>query len=636
VEQGGALSGWNVIGFDRHVWDLILVKQHGFPPIEGSKWLDSIHLASMANMPRSLDKCASALNVPYVGDLKDSARIKRITNKNKSPWMKLEDAQWLLQRCQQDVLMEADIYGKLPPWPQVTPWKRIREIDRRINDRGVMLDLPLVHGLQEMCVQETKELNLEMARITKDEVGVISKVEDLKRWLLKNGVPVPHKGDRVGGEKEEGDEDDEEDRSDSPYRLRTKDIESLLARNGSDFYFEPHVERALEIRRAAAKASTKKLIRMIESADPNDWRVRNVKVLGGAQATMRWSSSLVQLDNLPREVLDMGDFEDARKLALARDIDAIRDRDWRPNGKNEGERLSILQFASMLLRRLLMVPDGDVMPYADLSQIEARLTVWMSGEHHVTEAFRANKDVYKMQAASAFGCRPEDILDDSLERQIGKVMRLFLGFLAGVNAFIPAAMNAGVRLSTARAGELVKGFRATNPTIVELGDNMDDAAISAITTPRREFPIPPLNLAAYYYDGTCLYLKLPSGRAIRYWRPRLQPGKWQDGSPKKKPDLTALAIKGKAVYRRTLWRGLKIENMIQGMGADILGEGLLNLEDAGLPVIAHVHDAAASQVSNHDHGDLKSNFVAAMTGIDKRTYPGFPIAAKASVNQRFG
>jgi DNA polymerase len=332
----------------------------------------------------------------------------------------------------------------------------------------------------------------------------------------------------------------------------------------------------------------------------------------------------------------MGDFEDARKLALARDMDAIRDRYWRPNGKNEGERLSILQFASKLLRRLLMVPDGDVMPYADYSQIEARLTAWMAGEHRLTEAFRAGKDVYKMQAAASFNCRPEDILDDSVERQIGKAQVLFLGFLGGVNAFIPAAMNYGIRLSTARAAELVKSFREANQNIVAFGNNMIDAAISAITTPYREFPVAPLYLLAYYYDGSCLYLKLPSGRALRYWRPRLQEGKWPDGSPKKKPDITALAIKGKAVYRRVIWPGLAVENAIQSMGADILGEGIVSLEDAGLPVIAHVHDAAASQVPNHDHGDLKSNFVAAMTGIDKRTYPGFPIAAKASVNQRFG
>src|ERR1700679_3416787 len=34
VGVGGSLSGWNVIGFDRLVYERILVARHGFPPID--------------------------------------------------------------------------------------------------------------------------------------------------------------------------------------------------------------------------------------------------------------------------------------------------------------------------------------------------------------------------------------------------------------------------------------------------------------------------------------------------------------------------------------------------------------------------------------------------------------------------
>jgi len=38
-----------------------------------------MHLAAAANLPRSLDSCAKAVGVPHDTDLKDSNRIRRIT-----------------------------------------------------------------------------------------------------------------------------------------------------------------------------------------------------------------------------------------------------------------------------------------------------------------------------------------------------------------------------------------------------------------------------------------------------------------------------------------------------------------------------------------------------------------------------
>jgi DNA polymerase len=137
-------------------------------------------------------------------------------------------------------------------------------------------------------------------------------------------------------------------------------------------------------------------------------------------------------------------------------------------------------------------------------------------------------------------------------------------------------------------------------------------------------------------QGSALCCELPSGRKLRYWAPRLQQGYWEDGTPKRQPDLTVLFNKGRAIFRRTLWRGLAVENVVQAIAADMLAYALQNLDDAGIDTVLHVHDSAAAEVDEDRAEERLPIFKQAMLAIPSNTYAGLPMAVSADISARFG
>lgn len=304
---GGRLTGWNVIGFDRLVFRRILTRQHGFPEIPDDAWHDSMHMAAAANLPRSLDGCATAVGLGFEANLKDNNRIRRITNAAKTAMPApvrtiltyperfdpklVEDLQWLAARCVQDVVLEEANMARLPGWPQVRPWLHMPAIDRGINDRGVLMDRALVEGMANAAEFEKTRLSREIAKLTNHQVPAVTNIEKLKTWLIGCGVQLPLKEEKKKpGHIDEGDAqilaDDSEDESsekESSYRLRKNDIADLLARTD----VPEHCRLALAIRAEAAKSSVAKLNRMLTMAGPDD-RLNGIFILGGGQQTLRF------------------------------------------------------------------------------------------------------------------------------------------------------------------------------------------------------------------------------------------------------------------------------------------------------------------------------------------------------------
>ena len=685
VVSGGLLSGWNVIGFDRLVYERILVPRHGFPPIDSDAWKDSMHLAAAANLPRSLDGCAKAVGVEHQADLKDSNRIRRVTDAKRTPIPApvaeildnpdrfdkklVEDLQWLADRCVQDVAMEEGVLVRLPAWPDTHPWRYMPAIDRRINDRGVMIDLPLVHGLANAAALETARLDVELAQITKDAVPRITNIESLKKWLIGRGVELPKSEDKnrdqsrdtqsiaLGDDGHDLDDEDEARGSTaSPWRLRKNDIADLLARDD----LPDDCRAALYIRIEAAKASARKLKSMLNYMG-DDSRMHGLLQLFGAQATGRWSSGGPQIHNMVRDAFAK-DYENiARQNGLdfkkdkarvkqiaaqalytaiqagrSGDPDLIRSLYETERTDLQGRKRieGVLPWVSRMMRRTICAPAGSLLLNGDFANIQARLPVWIAGQEETVQAFARGEDLYRVQASPIYGIPPEEL--SSEQRQIGKVMRLFLGFGAGVNAFIPACMIYGIVISHDNATRSVSIFRETNKPLVDFWDYNLNCAIAAVQYPGREFPVPPKYMIAWFMQGDCLCMRLPSGRIMRYWQPRLTQGYWSDGTPKRNLELTVLVMKGgKAVLRRSLWRGLAMQNLICAMEADIMGCALANMDAAGIPVVLHVHDNAAAEAREEEAERLLPAFKQCMLDMPAWT-AGLPVAVDADASARFG
>jgi DNA polymerase bacteriophage-type len=676
IANGGLMTGWNCIQFDRIAWKLLLVPL-GFPEVPDDNWRDSMHLAAAANLPRSLDGCAKAVGLQFENDLKDKQRIKRVTNAIKTPIPDkvrtilteperfdprlVEDLRWLADRCVQDVELEEQNLARLPPWPDMHPWLAMPAIDRRINDRGVLIDVPLVQGMARAAALETSRLDGEMARLTGEAVARTSTVDQLKKWLVTRGVDVPRKDGRTAEDAEQldlGDESDDGPESEtekgSPYRLRKNDIANLLAGDLPD-----DCRAALYMRIEAAKASARKLTKMLTVADGRGI-IQNAFTLMGAQATGRFAHPGPQLGNMVRDAFAK-DYEaiaeknglDPKKdkaavkrlasqmLATAVEVgrtgdpDLIRTMYEAPRKDLQGRvRIEgVLPWISRMSRRTIAAPRGQVLLNGDFSNIQARIPVWLAGQQETVDAFARGEDLYRRQASLVYGLPPEQL--SSEQRQIGKVMTLFLGFGAGVNAFIPAAMIYGISVPREQGIMFVNLFRDTNKPLVNFWDANLAAAVAAVQNPGQQFWVPPTGLISWFTYGDCLCCMLPSGRLLHYWRPRLSQGYWENGTPKRTLDLVVDFVKGPFVFRRALWRGICIQNLCCAIEADLLCGALVNMDRMDLPVRIHVHDSASATADEDRAEALLPRFKTAM--LDQPSYyRGLPIAADVDISARFG
>lgn len=168
--------------------------------------------------------------------------------------------------CLQDVEVERQLYNRLL---QLSPDEQeIWKLDRRINDRGVKVDLEAVRGAIKLVESESERLDRRMREATSDHVATCSAVDQLTAWLNRRGIQVTSV-----------------DKSAISTLLEKPDL-------GDD------IRQALLLRQEAAKSSTAKLDAMLRGVC-EDGRLRGMFQYHGA-GTGRWAGRRVQLQNLPR------------------------------------------------------------------------------------------------------------------------------------------------------------------------------------------------------------------------------------------------------------------------------------------------------------------------------------------------
>jgi DNA polymerase len=126
-------------------------------------------------------------------------------------------------------------------------------------------------------------------------------------------------------------------------------------------------------------------------------------------------------------------------------------------------------------------------------------------------------------------------------RARGKVAELALGFGAGTDGLIRmGAIREG--LTQDELQPIVDRWRAASPNIVKLWHHDAAAAKKAIATKQAQ---PVSKGATYCMDGPFLQLRLPSGRSVRYLRPRMR-----GRNPAKSPPLCSRCPGGNGTKSR--------------------------------------------------------------------------------------
>ena len=350
----------------------------------------------------------------------------------------------------------------------------------------------------------------------------------------------------------------------------------------------------------------------------------------GASQSGRYSSKGCQVHNFPRNT--MSDPVECR----ADFIDGIIPEDIR-----EYWQLPIMDILSRMLRPALVPEDGAGYLVSDWSAIEGRVGPWLadspSGEKKL-DIYRRGDDPYVIAAQAIYGS--EEI--DGDRRQVGKVAELALGFGGGAGAFLGMGRNYGITMGKDQANHIKDKWRLANPWAVQMWAGCEAAAMAALQRPGQRYNVGRLSYFAaerVLVGEKTLFCELPCGRLLTYPDARIgmRPTPWGEMVP----GISALraAWTPKATEREwpraDLWGGLLVENAVQGTAASLLRDALRQCQEAGLPVVLHVHDEIVAEVPQ-DQINNWSSVLHTIMNVAPDWAPGLPLQAEVDHVERFG
>ncbi|MEE8518895.1 MAG: DNA polymerase, partial [Dehalococcoidia bacterium] len=587
ITRGGEVRAWNA-QFERVMWHYIMHHRYGFPQMMRAQIYDTAADAAALALPRGLGKAAVVLGLPIEKDDKGYRLMMQMAKprkprKNEDPdaliwWDDEERRERLYAYCKQDVEVERAILARLR---KLSPdERRVYLLDQEMNDRGVLLDMPLVRASQVIVAEGMKRANKELDAVTDGGVSSVTKIKDLTRWLQHRGLDVDN--------------------------VRKDTLRDLLEGDG----LPEDVRRALEIRRDSGKTSTAKLTSMEHAACPDD-RARGLLLYHGA-STGRWSGKLVQPQNFPRPTVkcdpacarvldkeagcDCGGIERFIRDVMAGRYDDI-DAGYPP----------IVVVSSLLRSMLRAAPDHRFMA-GDFAQIEARVLAWIAGQDDLVADFAAGAKIYEEMAAFIYGVPVEEIENPSERRQIGKGAILGGGFQMGGDRFAEQVqqqtgivLDRGfrgvldkkgnpVRTEPDQAADAIGAYRTKNHRIRDFWPEINAAAMRAVLDPGSVHTVGRNDCIRYVVRGQFLWCQLPSGRFLAYSLPDIREKAVPWGGTKATLSYMGVNSLTNQWVRHYTYGGHLTENVVQAMARDLIAGATLRLNDAGYRPILTVHD----------------------------------------------
>jgi len=288
------------------------------------------------------------------------------------------------------------------------------------------------------------------------------------------------------------------------------------------------------------------------------------------------------------------------------------------------------------IRKLFIPRRGRKMIVSDLSQIEARVLLWLVGDFKTLELVAAGKSPYQAHAEATMGWRGGDLKREDKELYaLAKARVLGLGYGCGWKKFITVAqIMAGLDITKgdpefeevydekgmpkqicgygANSRRIVKEYRAQNPLIAS-----NDKISPGIWRK--------LGSVFKVSEGGTFEMTLPSGRVMRYpgVRRECRMVRDEDTGKLERRWVTTAMIGDR---RFPLYGGLLTENLVQATSRDVFGEHLLNLQNTpGIDTLFSSHDEAICEV---DAG-VTAREVQETMSIAPEWAPGLPLAAEA-------
>ena len=575
--------------FEFEVWNACMVGGATYlhlDPLTPERMRCTAAMARRAAIPHALGKCAEYLGLAQKKDNRGTYLIQKLSIPQKPDknhpniWRRHPSDDPALFRemlayCAQDVRTEMEIQKALHLFDLGGFVHEVFVHDLIINAAGFPVDLDVLHRAQRMVEDEVAAATTKFQELTgfnPTQTGV------LLPWLREHG----YQGDDLRAGTMDGELDD--------WHPMTSDLDEVA-------------KQALELRRATSYAAVKKIKSMIALAGPDDNRVRGTLFYHGA-TTGRWSSKLVQQQNFKRS---SDESEQAFRLLRSGATSEMMDLMHGP----------VLETLAGSIRHF--INDGDEpLDSVDYSAIEARIVCWLAGQEDALQEYRDDVDRYKTMAGRIYRIDPSTV--DKKMRFLGKQSVLGCGYGMGANKFQATCASYGETISAELAELAVTTFRSTHKQVVALWYSLERACKNAVNAPGQKFQ------AGKHLSAFCgtvagklfLFVRLPSGRMLSYPEPRIISDR-----------LTFHGqIAGKAIWGRVeTYGGKLVENVTQGVAADVMGVGTINATKAGHQIVMLVHDEAV-RVTRGSNLTLE-HFIKCLTTMPAWA-DGLPLAAEGN------
>lgn len=512
-------------------------------PMPPAQWDCTMIRAARLGLPLSLSACGEVLDVAQKkmkegNDLiryfsKPNARTKKRNMPESAP----DKWKTFIRYCIRDVEVEQQIRKRVSVYQVTDTERKAWIVDQIINDRGVLCDTDMAQSASALFDDYQARITQEAVALS--DINNPKSVAQLKTYLQeKTGMEVS--------------------------TLNKDTVSKIISQTDN-----PEVKRVLQIRQELGKTSVMKYKAMLACAC-EDNRIRGLLQFYGANRTGRFAGRLVQMQNLPQNHIP--DIDYARQIVKKQMLNEI-----------ELEYGNTPQVLSELIRTAFIARAGCVFHVCDYSAIEARVIAWLAGEQWVLDTFNAGGDIYCATASKMFGVKVEKNGENSELRKYGKVASLACGYGGGVEAFKKMG-GEKLGLSESEMHNNVTDWRNANPRIVRLWKHVEQAAKTAIDD--TAYPIEKGLQFVRKWGGVSI--RLPSGRELFYPRMRYNAS----------GRLCYEGVNQTTKKWETLetYGGKLTENIVQAIARDCLVETILRIEEAGLPIVFHVHDEVVVEV----------------------------------------
>jgi DNA polymerase bacteriophage-type len=470
----------------------------------------------------------------------------------------------------------------LPDMPQAL-WNTWA-VTAKINERGLAVDVQSAERMDAAHEAEMKNLEGKLSEETDGAVTTTAQSKRFLKYLRLKGLTL----DCVD---------------------RQAVIEAL--QGGAD----TEVVGALKLYAAASRAPKKP--KSIINGHVGG-RMRFGLAFYGASPTGRYAArgcAGAQLHNIARPRAHMKSDDCTRVL------DLLKDGDVQEIEKSYTPLLSALADAQ---RGLYWSPDRSLV-FADWSAIEGRIMPWLSGDELELQELEVGRDAYITLGAKMLGKSYESITSE--ERFEAKVAKLALQYGGGVTALVGMAEVYGRKFEPSAAAAITRSYRIASSQSMRWMASLWSLCLYALSYKNEVFKLKAGRyqdqLLSITYCGKWLTVGMPSGRELRYFKPRLV-------SEKGTPALEAVNPIGGSYY--TVDKKVLGNNITQGCAADLLQDALKRAIIEKLDVVHHVHDEILIE-SDSPEEDKKKLEDCMMHEVDWAR--GLPLAVSGVICKRW-